>query len=42
MAEFPLWRVPLDGITVSTPVPLYKKLVTLEASGIPYPTAGST
>lgn len=33
MAEFPLWRVPLDGITVGTPVPLYKKLVTLEALG---------
>ena len=33
VAEFPLWRVPLDGITVGTPVPLYKKLVTLESVG---------
>ena len=33
VAEFPLWRIPLDGITVGTPVPLYKKLVSIDALG---------
>ena len=33
VAEFPLWRIPLDGITVGTPVPLYKKLVSVDALG---------
>ncbi len=31
VAEFPLWRIPLDGIAVGVPVPLYKKLVTLDS-----------
>lgn len=33
VAEFPLWRIPLDGIAVGMPVPLYKKLVTLDSLG---------
>ena len=33
VAEFPLWRVPLDGITVGTPEPLYESLVSLKALG---------
>ena len=33
VAEFPLWRIPLDGIAVGTPVPLYKKLVSVDALG---------
>lgn len=31
--SYPLWRIPLDGVTVGTPVALYKTLATLATVG---------
>ena len=31
VAEWPLWRVPLDGISVGDPVPLFARLETLDS-----------